>query len=186
MRRIISFCVVMAALSMTGSWRKGNVLHQHLMVPLYLNACARMQKFLLTIIAEAVSKVLEGLCRDWFLTNFSITWMKKARCCCRFDYGDKFWMIKYKQFTCTCSSPKCRYSKDTIAATIEEYNRREQEEEEADMSSTSWCRRNETPCEVSDNVRTNDSVESATVVCDCEVEYWKQRDRLQKVFCCHT
>jgi len=41
----------------------------------------------------------------------------------RFDYGSKFWIIKSKLFTCSCASSNCRYSKDTIAATIDEYNR---------------------------------------------------------------
>ncbi|XP_053380892.1 uncharacterized protein LOC123550294 isoform X2 [Mercenaria mercenaria] len=41
-----------------------------------------------------------------------------------FDYGEKFWIIKWKQFTCTCGSPKCRYSSDTIQKTLEEYRQR--------------------------------------------------------------
>ncbi|KAL4219441.1 Histone-lysine N-methyltransferase ehmt1 [Mactra antiquata] len=41
-----------------------------------------------------------------------------------FDYGEKFWIIKWKQFTCTCGSTKCRYSKDTIQKTLEEYRQR--------------------------------------------------------------
>ena len=48
---------------------------------------------------------------------------------CRFDYGEKFWIIKYKHFTCTCGSPKCRYSKDTIQKTLEEYYLRHDDEE---------------------------------------------------------
>jgi hypothetical protein len=44
--------------------------------------------------------------------------------CCRFDYGDKFWIIKWKQFTCECGSAKCRYNQDTIHKTIEEFNAR--------------------------------------------------------------
>jgi euchromatic histone-lysine N-methyltransferase len=46
-----------------------------------------------------------------------------------FDYGSKFWIIKWKQFTCACSSSTCRYSKDTIAATIDEYTRRQQQDD---------------------------------------------------------
>ena len=49
--------------------------------------------------------------------------------CFSFDYGEKFWIIKWKQFTCECGSPKCKYSKDTIQSTIADYNRRQQEEE---------------------------------------------------------
>jgi len=40
-----------------------------------------------------------------------------------FDYGDKFWIIKYKTFTCSCLSPKCKYSHLTIHRTVEEYRR---------------------------------------------------------------
>ncbi|KZS14880.1 Histone-lysine N-methyltransferase EHMT1 [Daphnia magna] len=40
-----------------------------------------------------------------------------------FDYGDKFWIIKYKSFTCSCHSPKCKYSQLTIHRTVEEYRR---------------------------------------------------------------
>ncbi len=47
----------------------------------------------------------------------------------RFDYGDKFWIIKWKQFTCECGSPRCRYSTESIHKTIEEYNKRLEEDE---------------------------------------------------------
>jgi euchromatic histone-lysine N-methyltransferase len=40
-----------------------------------------------------------------------------------FDYGEKFWIIKYKSFTCSCQSPKCKYSQLTIHRTVEEYRR---------------------------------------------------------------
>ncbi|XP_077535993.1 histone-lysine N-methyltransferase G9a isoform X5 [Haemaphysalis longicornis] len=43
-----------------------------------------------------------------------------------FDYGEKFWIIKYKLFTCECGSPKCKYSKDSIGETILNYRRREE------------------------------------------------------------
>ncbi|XP_022237150.1 histone-lysine N-methyltransferase EHMT2-like [Limulus polyphemus] len=46
-----------------------------------------------------------------------------------FDYGEKFWVIKYKNFTCGCGSPKCRYSKETIHTTLENYYRRLKEEQ---------------------------------------------------------
>jgi len=41
-----------------------------------------------------------------------------------FDYGEKFWIIKYKTFTCKCGSPKCKYSSETIHVTLEKYNKR--------------------------------------------------------------
>ncbi|KAK3087589.1 hypothetical protein FSP39_007912 [Pinctada imbricata] len=49
-----------------------------------------------------------------------------------FDYGEKFWIIKWKQFTCACGSPKCKYSKDTIQRTLEEYKLRHEDEEPID------------------------------------------------------
>lgn len=51
----------------------------------------------------------------------------------RFDYGEKFWIIKWKQFTCACGSPKCKYSAETIHQTIEEFNKRQLEEEAMEM-----------------------------------------------------
>ncbi|XP_068231121.1 uncharacterized protein G9a isoform X2 [Palaemon carinicauda] len=41
-----------------------------------------------------------------------------------FDYGEKFWIIKYKHFTCTCGSEKCKYSNKTIYETLENYNKK--------------------------------------------------------------
>lgn len=46
----------------------------------------------------------------------------------RFDYGEKFWMIKWKQFTCACGCVKCKYNSETIHKTIEEYKQRHEEE----------------------------------------------------------
>ena len=46
-----------------------------------------------------------------------------------FDYGDKFWIIKWKQFTCECTSAKCRYNKVTIHKTIEDFNKKMQEDD---------------------------------------------------------
>uniref|UniRef100_K1Q7C1 Histone-lysine N-methyltransferase, H3 lysine-9 specific 3 n=1 Tax=Magallana gigas TaxID=29159 RepID=K1Q7C1_MAGGI len=51
---------------------------------------------------------------------------------CEFDYGEKFWIIKWKQFTCACNSPKCKYSKDTIQKTLQEYRQRHEEDEPID------------------------------------------------------
>lgn len=45
-----------------------------------------------------------------------------------FDYGERFWIIKYKMFTCECGSAKCKYSKDSIQETLLNYNRRIREE----------------------------------------------------------
>ena len=42
----------------------------------------------------------------------------------RFDYGEKFWVIKYKWFTCACGSLNCKYNSDTIQSTLENYYRR--------------------------------------------------------------
>ena len=42
----------------------------------------------------------------------------------RFDYGEKFWVIKYKWFTCACGSLNCKYNGDTIQSTLENYYRR--------------------------------------------------------------
>ncbi|XP_070176333.1 uncharacterized protein [Littorina saxatilis] len=46
-----------------------------------------------------------------------------------FDYGEKFWIIKWKQFTCACGSPKCKYSTETIKRTLEEYRMRHEDED---------------------------------------------------------
>ncbi|KAH3823923.1 hypothetical protein DPMN_125748 [Dreissena polymorpha] len=51
---------------------------------------------------------------------------------CRFDYGEKFWIIKWKQFTCTCGSTKCRYSKETIQQTLAEYRLKHELEDQVD------------------------------------------------------
>lgn len=45
-----------------------------------------------------------------------------------FDYGEKFWMIKWKQFTCACGCAKCKYNSETIHKTIEDYEKRHEEE----------------------------------------------------------
>ena len=42
----------------------------------------------------------------------------------RFDYGEKFWVIKHKYFTCHCGSEKCRYSKSKITNFLQEYYKR--------------------------------------------------------------
>ncbi|KAL6260736.1 hypothetical protein P5V15_008259 [Pogonomyrmex californicus] len=46
-----------------------------------------------------------------------------------FDYGEKFWIIKCKSFTCTCGAENCRYSEKTIQVTLDNYRRRIQQEE---------------------------------------------------------
>ncbi|NWI71590.1 EHMT1 methyltransferase, partial [Syrrhaptes paradoxus] len=32
-----------------------------------------------------------------------------------FDYGDRFWDIKGKYFSCQCGSPKCKHSSSALA-----------------------------------------------------------------------
>ncbi|XP_014476702.1 PREDICTED: histone-lysine N-methyltransferase EHMT1 [Dinoponera quadriceps] len=46
-----------------------------------------------------------------------------------FDYGEKFWIIKYKSFTCTCGAENCRYSEKTIQVTLDNYRKKIQQEE---------------------------------------------------------
>ncbi|XP_014206888.2 histone-lysine N-methyltransferase EHMT2 [Copidosoma floridanum] len=46
-----------------------------------------------------------------------------------FDYGDKFWIIKYKSFTCTCGAENCRYSDQTIQITLNRYCQKVQVDE---------------------------------------------------------
>ncbi|XP_012228658.1 histone-lysine N-methyltransferase EHMT1 isoform X2 [Linepithema humile] len=46
-----------------------------------------------------------------------------------FDYGEKFWIIKCKSFTCTCGAANCRYSEKTIQVTLDNYRRKIQQEE---------------------------------------------------------
>lgn len=41
-----------------------------------------------------------------------------------FDYGDDFWFIKYKNFTCECGSSHCKFSRATIAQTMAEHGRK--------------------------------------------------------------
>lgn len=36
-------------------------------------------------------------------------------CSPRFDYGERFWDIKGKLFSCRCGSPKCRHSSAALA-----------------------------------------------------------------------
>lgn len=47
----------------------------------------------------------------------------------RFDYGEKFWVIKYKWFTCECNSYLCRYSKETIHKTLAPHYKKMAEEQ---------------------------------------------------------
>ncbi|CAK9299740.1 unnamed protein product [Gordionus sp. m RMFG-2023] len=41
-----------------------------------------------------------------------------------FDYGEKFWVIKYKNFTCKCDTPACKYSDAKIFDTLAEYHKK--------------------------------------------------------------
>ena len=55
----------------------------------------------------------------------------------RFDYGEKFWVIKHKQFTCHCASEKCRYNKSNILGFVREYYRRAGEPVPSDSPASS-------------------------------------------------
>jgi hypothetical protein len=46
----------------------------------------------------------------------------------RFDYGEKFWVIKHKFFTCYCASDKCRYSRTNIANFLRDYYKKNGEQ----------------------------------------------------------
>ncbi|XP_063216055.1 histone-lysine N-methyltransferase EHMT2 isoform X2 [Bacillus rossius redtenbacheri] len=46
-----------------------------------------------------------------------------------YDYGEKFWIIKCKSFTCMCGDESCRYSEATIQQTLDDYKRRVHETE---------------------------------------------------------
>ncbi|CAG2173811.1 unnamed protein product, partial [Oppiella nova] len=46
-----------------------------------------------------------------------------------FDYGEKFWVIKYKTFTCSCGAHDCKYNKESIHTTIENYYKRLRDEQ---------------------------------------------------------
>lgn len=54
---------------------------------------------------------------------------------CRFDYGEKFWVIKHKFFTCHCASDRCRYSKSNITSFLREYYKRSGEPLPPELSS---------------------------------------------------
>ncbi|KAJ8921859.1 hypothetical protein NQ315_008491 [Exocentrus adspersus] len=38
-----------------------------------------------------------------------------------FDYGHKFWLVKYKSFTCHCGATDCKYSEEAIQETLNSY-----------------------------------------------------------------
>jgi len=54
-----------------------------------------------------------------------------------FDYGEKFWVIKHKQFTCHCASEKCRYNKSNILSFVREYYKRAGEPVPSDSPASS-------------------------------------------------
>ena len=58
-----------------------------------------------------------------FRNNFYLTWTFFFLLC-SFDYGEKFWVIKHKFFTCHCASEKCRYSRTNITSFLREYYKR--------------------------------------------------------------
>lgn len=45
-----------------------------------------------------------------------------------FDYGEKFWVIKHKFFTCHCGSEKCRYNRNNIQSFLREYYKKSAED----------------------------------------------------------
>merc|ERR1711935_367328 len=53
-----------------------------------------------------------------------------------FDYGEKFWVIKHKFFTCHCASEKCRYSRTNITSFLREYYKRNGEPVPPELAST--------------------------------------------------
>ena len=57
-----------------------------------------------------------------------------------FDYGEKFWVIKHKFFTCWCGLEKCKYSKTAIGRTLDNYYKKNgltrSEEEDEDKKQT--------------------------------------------------
>uniref|UniRef100_T1IV76 Histone-lysine N-methyltransferase n=1 Tax=Strigamia maritima TaxID=126957 RepID=T1IV76_STRMM len=46
-----------------------------------------------------------------------------------FDYGEKFWIIKYKTFTCMCHSDMCKYSSHRIQELLIKYQQQRQRED---------------------------------------------------------
>uniref|UniRef100_T1JED5 Histone-lysine N-methyltransferase n=1 Tax=Strigamia maritima TaxID=126957 RepID=T1JED5_STRMM len=44
-----------------------------------------------------------------------------------FDYGEKFWIIKYKTFTCMCNTDGCKYSSHRIQELLAKYQQRQQD-----------------------------------------------------------
>ena len=57
-----------------------------------------------------------------------------------FDYGEKFWVIKHKFFTCWCGGDKCKYSKTAISKTLETSYKNLEDEAEKQSSSTNGGR----------------------------------------------
>lgn len=52
---------------------------------------------------------------------------------CSFDYGDKFWLLKNRYFTCKCLSINCRYGQ---RISLLEKNEDEGEEDDDDVDNT--------------------------------------------------
>ncbi|XP_022652251.1 histone-lysine N-methyltransferase EHMT2-like isoform X2 [Varroa jacobsoni] len=51
-----------------------------------------------------------------------------------FDYGEKFWVIKYKSFLCGCGSPRCKYNADNIQTALEAYYNRNATDDDSIVS----------------------------------------------------
>ena len=88
----------------------------------------------------------------------------------RFDYGEKFWVIKHKQFTCHCASEKCRYNKSNILSFVREYYKRTGEPVPSDSPASSGrqspqsANLNQTSCggHAENNSEINNKVEQQT------------------------
>lgn len=65
-----------------------------------------------------------------------------------FDYGEKFWAIKYKSFTCDCGAAKCKYSKDVIHITMANYYRRLKEEQMEEAAAAAAATQQQLPMEI--------------------------------------
>jgi hypothetical protein len=58
-----------------------------------------------------------GGSRQWRAPPAACVWGTGVLSCAppRFDYGERFWDIKGKLFSCRCGSPKCRHSSAALA-----------------------------------------------------------------------
>ena len=45
-----------------------------------------------------------------------------------YDYGEKFWMVKGKLFTCKCGSSRCKFNERRIQRTISRFEKRDDDD----------------------------------------------------------